>query len=95
MTAYVILDITITDPKLFDQYKQLAPATIEAYGGRYLARGGTTESLEGDWQPNRIVILEFDSMDKAKAWMESPEYREARAMRHRAATSRTIVVEGV
>lgn len=95
MPAYVILDITITAPKLFDQYKQLAPATIEAYGGRYLARGGNAESLEGDWMPNRIVILEFESMDKAKAWMNSSEYREARAMRHQAATSRTIVVEGV
>jgi uncharacterized protein (DUF1330 family) len=95
MTAYVILHITITDPKQFEEYRQLAPATIEAYGGRYLARGGTAESLEGDWKPNRIVILEFDSMDKAKAWMDSPEYREARAMRHRAATSRTIVVEGI
>jgi uncharacterized protein (DUF1330 family) len=57
MPAYIILDIAVTDPKLFDQYKQLAPATIEAYGGRYVARGGKTESLEGDWKPNRIVIL--------------------------------------
>ena len=95
MTAYVILDINVTDPRLFEEYKQLAPDTIEAYGGRYLARGGSAESLEGDWQPNRIVVLEFDSMDKAKAWVNSPEYREARAMRHRAATSRTIMVEGV
>ena len=95
MPAYVILDITITNPKLFEEYKQLAPATIEAYGGKYVARGGTAESLEGDWMPNRIVILEFASVDKAKAWMNSPEYREARAMRHLAATSRTIVVEGL
>ena len=95
MSAYVILDITVTDNGLFEEYKQLAPDTIEAYGGRYLARGGTVESLEGDWTPNRIVILEFDSMDKAKTWMNSPEYREARAMRHQAATSCTIVVEGV
>ena len=95
MPAYVILDITITDPKLFEEYKQLAPATVEAYGGKYVARGGIAESLEGDWMPSRIVILEFTSMDKAKAWMNSPEYREARAMRHQAATSRTIVVEGV
>ena len=95
MSAYVVLDIAVNDPALFGEYKQLAPATIEKYGGRYLARGGTAESLEGDWAPNRIVILEFDSIDQAKAWMDSPEYREARAMRHQAATSRTIVVEGV
>ena len=73
MSAYVILDITIIDPNLFDQYKQLAPATIEAYGGRYLARGGTAESLEGDWQPNRIVILEFDSMDELAGVLISTE----------------------
>ena len=95
MSAFVILDITVTDPNRFEVYKQLAPATIEAYGGRYIARGGKAESLEGDWSPDRIVILEFDSMDKAKAWMNSPEYREARTMRHEAAISRTIVVEGM
>ena len=95
MSAFVILDITVTDPERFEVYKQLAPATIEAYGGRYIARGGKAESLEGDWSPDRIVILEFDSMDKAKAWMNSPEYREARTMRHEAAISRTIVVEGM
>ena len=95
MSAFVILDITVTDPERFEVYKQLAPATIEAYGGRYIARGGKAESLEGDWSPDRIVILEFDSMDKAKAWMNSPEYREARTMRYEAAISRTIVVEGM
>ena len=95
MSAFVILDITVTDPNRFEVYKQLAPATIEAYGGRYIARGGKAESLEGDWSPDRIVILEFDSMDKAKAWINSPEYREARTMRHEAAISRTIVVEGM
>ena len=95
MPAYIILDITVTNPELFEEYKQLAPATIHAYGGKYIARGGQTESLEGDWVPNRIVILEFDSMDKAKAWMNSPEYRKARAMRHQATISRTVLVEGV
>jgi len=95
MPAYVILDITVSDPKLFEEYKQLAPETIAAYGGKYLARGGKVEALEGDWTPDRIVILEFDSINTAKAWMDSPEYREARAIRHQAATSNTIVVEGI
>ena len=95
MPAYVILDITVHDPALFEQYKKLAPASIKAYGGRYLARGGAAEALEGDWTPNRVVILEFDSIDKAKNWLNSPEYREARAMRLQAATSHAIVVEGV
>lgn len=95
MSAFVILDITVTDPELFEQYKQRAPATIEAFGGKYLARGGHAEALEGDWMPNRIVILEFESTETAKKWLDSPEYREARAMRQQAATSNTIVVDGV
>lgn len=95
MPAYVILDITVDDPELFEEYKKLAPATIKAYGGKYIARGGKAETLEGDWTPNRIVILEFENADTAKAWLESPEYREARAMRQTAATSNTIVVDGV
>ncbi len=95
MPAYVILDINVSDPDLFEEYKRLAPETIAAYGGKYLARGGKAEALEGDWTPNRIVILEFDSINTAKAWMDSPEYREARAMRHQAATSNAIVVEGI
>ena len=95
MSAYVILDITVHDPELFEQYKKLAPATISAYGGRYLARGGNADTLEGDWSPNRIVILQFDNVETAKHWLDSPEYREARSMRHQAATSHTVVVEGV
>lgn len=95
MPAYVILDIVVNDPTLFDEYKTLAPATIAAYGGKYLARGGKAETLEGKWAPNRIVILEFESAAKAKQWLDSPEYRRAREMRHNAATSHTIVVEGV
>lgn len=95
MPAYVILDITVTDPDLFEKYKALAPATIAVFGGKYLARGGKAEALEGDWTPNRIVILEFDSSATARAWLNSPEYREALALRHKAAISQTIVVEGV
>lgn len=95
MPAYVILDINVNDPDLFEEYKKLAPATIEAYGGKYIARGGKVETLEGDWTPNRIVILEFDNSETAKNWLNSPEYREARAMRLQAAMSQSIVVEGV
>ena len=95
MSAYVILDITVHDPELFEQYKKLAPETMAAYGGRYLARGGKAEALEGGWSPNRIVILEFDNAETAKQWLDSPEYREARSLRQQAATSHTIVVEGV
>lgn len=95
MSAYVIVDITITDPAGYERYKALAADTVAVYGGRYVARGGRTEILEGDWNPARVVILEFESIARARQWLESPEYRDARRLRH--ATSRTnmIVVEGV
>jgi uncharacterized protein (DUF1330 family) len=95
MSAYVVLDIEITDPEGFARYKGMATGTIGLYGGRYLARGGATEILEGDWNPGRVVILEFDSIARAREWLESPEYRDARRLRHQAARTNMIVVEGV
>lgn len=95
MSAYIILDIEITDPAHYEAYKKLAPPTIALYEGKYLARGGAAEALEGDWTPNRVVLLEFPTVDKAKAWLNSPEYSAARAMRHAAARCDAIVVEGV
>lgn len=95
MTAYVINDMVVTDPVLFEEYKRLSPPTVAAFGGRFLARGGAVESLEGGWSPQRLVILEFPSMAQARAWIDSPEYAPARALRQRSATSNMIVVEGV
>ncbi len=95
MSAYVIVDIEVTDPAVYEEYKKLAPAGIAAYGGRYLARGGRVENLEGDWAPKRLVILEFDSVERAQAWINSPEYGPAKALRHQAARSRMVVVEGL
>lgn len=95
MPAYVIVDIEITDPEQYERYKALAPATVAAYGGRYVARGGATLSLEGDWQSKRLVILEFDSLERAQAWHDSPAYRAARTLRQSATRSRMIAVEGV
>lgn len=94
MAAYVILDIEVTDPVGFEQYKQLAPPALTAYGGRCVARGGRTETLEGDWVPNRLVILEFPDVALAKQWLESPEYREARGLRRQSATTNMVVIEG-
>jgi uncharacterized protein (DUF1330 family) len=93
MSAYVIADITVTDPERYEDYKKLAPPAIAAYGGKYVARGGKSEKLEGSWDPNRIVILEFESTEKAKQFIDSPEYKEARELRHKTATSNMIVVE--
>ena len=95
MTAYVIVDIHVTNPVHYEEYKKLATPTVELYGGKYIARGGRTETLEGDWSPNRLVILEFDSIENAKSWLNSPEYSAARTIRHAAATSNMVVVEGV
>ena len=94
MTAYVVVDINVTDPEGYEEYKQLAPAAVALYGGKYLARGGKCEALEGDWQSTRLVILQFESIEKAKAWLNSEEYRPARELRHKYATTNMVVVEG-
>lgn len=94
MTAYVIVDIEVTDPAGYEEYKKLAPAATALYGGRYIARGGQTATLEGDWNPSRLVIIEFPSVEQAKAWLNSPEYAPALAMRHQYAKSRMVVIEG-
>jgi uncharacterized protein (DUF1330 family) len=94
MSAYVILDIKVNDAERFAEYKVLAPPAIAAYGGRYLARGGATAVLEGAWPVNRLVILEFPALEIAKQWLDSPEYRQARALRQSAATTNAIVIEG-
>jgi uncharacterized protein (DUF1330 family) len=93
--AYVIVDMQITDPQRYESYRRLAGPAVEAAGGRYLARGGATEVLEGDRVPNRIVILEFPDLDAARAWYDSPQYVEARGAREGAATGSFIAVEGV
>ena len=95
MSAYVVVDLEIVDKEEFEHYKQLVPATIEKYGGRYLARGGKVETLDGDWSPQRFVLLQFCSVDQAKAWFHSTEYSKPKALRERSARSRIIVVEGV
>jgi uncharacterized protein (DUF1330 family) len=95
MPAYVIVDIEVTDPARYEDYKKLAPGAVAAYGGQYLARGGQTEVLEGTWQPKRLVILEFASVAQAKAWVDSAEYRPARELRQQSARSNMVVVEGM
>ena len=95
MSAFVIVDIEVTDPVGYEEYKQLAAPAVALYGGKYLARGGKNETLEGDWRTNRLVILEFPTAEQAKAWLNSPEYAPARALRHQYAKSKMVVVEGI
>ncbi len=95
MSAYIIVDVEVTDPIQYEDYKKLAAATVEAYDGRYIVRGGTAERLEGDRTPNRIVVLEFPTLERAKEWWASEDYKPAKAMRHASATSHMIVVQGM
>ena len=95
MTAYAIVDINVTDPETYEGYKELAAPTVEIYGGKYIARGGRTEVLEGNWSPVRLVILQFDSIEQAKSWLNSPEYSEVKRIRHQAATSNMVVIQGI
>jgi uncharacterized protein (DUF1330 family) len=95
MPAFVIVEIEVRDPEAYENYKSLVPASIAAYGGKFIARGGATESLEGEWTPERIVVLEFPSLERARQWWASPEYSEAKAIRMRAAQTRMIATEGV
>lgn len=95
MTAYAIFDVDVTDAEQYDEYKKLVPPSIAAYGGKFVVRGGEPEVLEGEWSPRRIVMLEFPSVEIARQWLDSPEYAQARALRHIAASTNAIVVQGV
>ncbi len=95
MAAYVIVDVVVNDPEGFAPYREMAPATVAAYDGKYLARGGTLTPLEGGWDPLRISVLEFPSVERARAWWDSAEYAEAKAIRQRTTDTKMIIVEGV
>ena len=94
MPTYVVVEITIQDAATYERYKALAPSSIAKYGGRYAVRGGTTEALEGTWNPERFVILEFPTAQAARDWWSSPEYTEARAIRQSCAAARMLLVDG-
>jgi uncharacterized protein (DUF1330 family) len=95
MSAYVIVEISVHDPQAYEEYKKMTPASIAAYGGRFIVRGGQTETLEGDWKPKRMIVLEFPSVARAKEWWDSDLYSEAKAIRQKAASTNMIVVEGI
>jgi len=93
--AYAILTISVDDADAYTAYRERSPAALERYDGRYLARGGAIEAIEGDWRPERVVILEFPSLARAHEWYDSPEYRAIREIRQQAAPTRMIFVDGV
>lgn len=95
MAVYVIADIEVLDQTLFEEYRQKVPATIAAHGGRYLARGGATDVLEGSWSPKRCVVLEFPDMGRFRTWWDSPEYAPLRTLRQQATRSHLVVTQGL
>ena len=94
MAAYIIVEVTVHDEKAYEEYKQLTPAAIAAYDGKFVVRGGNAQALEGDWQPQRVVVLQFPTVQKAKDWWASPEYAPAKAIRQKAAHTKMMIVEG-
>ena len=95
MPAYVINDMEVTNPELLEEYKKLSAPTVKQFGGRFIARGGRVVTLEGEWTPQRLVILEFPTLEQAKSWADSAEYAPAKRLRQQSAKSKLIVVEGV
>ena len=96
MAAYVIAQVTVNDPVRYADYRAMVPASLEAYGGKFVARGGKTEVLEGEYDlPERFVIMEFPSVERAKEWWSSEEYREAKELRQAISNGVLIVTEGI
>ena len=95
MAGYVIGQIEITDPEKYQEYIKLAPKTVAKYGGEYLVRGGSFEVLEGNWPDKRTVVLRFDSVEQAKAWYHSAEYKDPKTIRHNASNGTLIIVDGI
>lgn len=94
MKAYIIVDVIITDPDRYSEYKNLTPGSLIPFDGKFIVRGGVSETLEGKWQPGRLVVLEFPSMEKAKAWWSSAGYAPAKEIRQSASVTQMVVVEG-
>jgi uncharacterized protein (DUF1330 family) len=95
MPGYVVLSVEVLDPERYKEYARMGTPTVSQYGGRYLVRGGQVERQSGTWEPKRLVILEFPSVEQARVWWDSPEYAPARALREACAVSDVVIVEGV
>jgi uncharacterized protein (DUF1330 family) len=95
MSAYIVVQVEVTDPVRYENYKKLVPPSIKQFGGRFLVRGGKVETIEGDWAPKRFVIVEFPDVETAKAWWASEAYAEAKALRQATSKTQMILVEGI
>lgn len=94
MPAYIIVDVDVKDAAAYEDYKKLTPGSLQPFDGKFIVRGGAVSPLEGDWNPSRIVVLQFPTMEKAKAWWSSEEYAPAKALRQSASSTQMIAVEG-
>ena len=94
-TVYLIIDITIKDRELYAKYVELVPSIIKKYGGKYLTRGGKVTQIAGDWNPERIIIIEFKSMQMLQECFQSPEYKKIAPLREQATASRAIMANGI
>jgi uncharacterized protein (DUF1330 family) len=95
MAAYFVVDVKVENPQLYEEYRKGVNHTLQLYGGKFLVRGGKCETIEGDWQPQRFVILEFEDAEQFKRWYNSPEYGEIRKIRFQTSTAQAILVQGV
>jgi uncharacterized protein (DUF1330 family) len=95
VAAYVIAHIDVKDPVRYQDYIKMSPSSITEYGGKFIARGGRVEVLEGDWHPKRLVLLEFPSAEQARKWWESEEYAPAKSLRQATSDGELIIVDGV
>ena len=94
-SAYIIANVKVTNPVQYEEYKKWSTAAMQAHGAEVCVRGGKAEVLEGDWEPERLVVLKFPTLEAAKKFNASPEYSKARASRQGAAIMRMVVVEGL
>jgi uncharacterized protein (DUF1330 family) len=94
MAAYVVVDVDVHDPVRYEEYRKTVLPTLQAYGGRFLARGGKVEVLEGSWSPKRLVIVEFPDAATARKWWSSAEYAKPKAVRQSASETDMVIVEG-
>ena len=95
MSAYVIADVEITDANLYGQFLEQVTATVEAHGGKFVARGGAMETILGNWAPKRLAILEFNNLQQVRAWLDSPEYTALDDIRSRFSNVNMVIIEGL
>ena len=95
MTAYIVANVQITNPERYPEYRDRVAETVSRYGGKYLVRGGKVDVLEGEWEPQRLVIIEFESVERCYEWYNSLEYTPLNQLRHEVAETQLVIVAGL